>query len=94
MSESSTPSHPASASKAESAPVPGNAPVEFRGDIGDDVSIKRKLLTGLALILALASIYAGMLGLGRAVQIALAAVATAAIFVALKRTRRPPDASA
>ena len=49
--------------------------------------VKRQLLMGAALLLALASIYAGMLEAGRAIQVALAALAAACVFVGFRTGR-------
>jgi hypothetical protein len=46
--------------------------------------VKRRMFMGAALFLALASIYSGLLGAPRLVQVALAAIAAACVFVAFK----------
>jgi hypothetical protein len=46
-------------------------------------SLRRKLLMGAALLLALTSIYAGVFNVGRLAQIVLAAGATMAVVLAL-----------
>lgn len=46
-------------------------------------SVRRKLLMGAALLLALTSIYAGVFNVGRLAQIVLAAGATMAVVLAL-----------
>lgn len=46
-------------------------------------SVRRKLLMGAALLLALTSIYAGVFNVGRVAQIVLAAGATMAVVLAL-----------
>ena len=51
-------------------------------------SVRRKLLIGAALLLALASIYAGVFNVGRLAQIVLAAGATMAVVLALTSSRR------
>jgi hypothetical protein len=57
-------------------PVPTIPPAE-------PAEIRRKLLFGLALILAMLSMYAGLFGWGPFVQYALASGATAAVLIAL-----------
>jgi hypothetical protein len=49
---------------------------------------RRKLLIGAALLLALASIYAGVFNVGRVAQIVLAAAATMAMVLALTSNNR------
>jgi hypothetical protein len=49
--------------------------------------VKRQLLMGAALLLALASIYAGMLESGRLIQVVLAALAAACVFVGFRTGR-------
>ncbi len=58
------------------------------GDDFDPVVFARKIYTGLALVLAIFSVYAGMLG-WRTIQIVLATAATIAV-VGLVRARRDP----
>ena len=49
----------------------------------DPAEIRRKLLFGVALVLALASVYAGLLEWGRALQFGFAGLAVAAVLIAL-----------
>jgi hypothetical protein len=49
----------------------------------EPAEIRRKLLFGVALILALASVYAGLLGWGRVLQYGLSALAVATVLIAL-----------
>jgi hypothetical protein len=59
------------------------------GDAGaTEESVRRKLLMGAALLLALASIYAGVFNVGRLAQIVLAAGATMAVVLAMTSNRR------
>ena len=51
-------------------------------------SVRRKLLMGAALLLAMASIYAGVFNVGRLAQIVLAAGATMAVVLALTSSNR------
>ncbi len=51
-------------------------------------SLRRKLLMGAALLLALTSIYAGVFNVGRLAQIVLAAGATMAVVLALTSGNR------
>lgn len=51
-------------------------------------SVRRKLLMGAALLLALTSIYAGVFNVGRLAQIVLAAGATMAVVLALTSGNR------
>jgi hypothetical protein len=69
-------------------PVP--APGHGRADDARaaDESVRRKLLMGAALLLALTSIYAGVFNVGRLAQIVLAAGATMAMVLALTSRRR------
>lgn len=53
-----------------------------------DESVRRKLLMGAALLLALTSIYAGVFNVGRLAQIVLAAGATMAVVLALTSGNR------
>jgi hypothetical protein len=46
--------------------------------------VRRRLFMGAALFLALASIYAGLLGFPRATQVGLAVVAVVCVIVALR----------
>lgn len=55
------------------------------------VGIRRHLLFGLALLLAFASMYAGVLGQGRVVQYALAIAAALVALVALSMTASNPQ---
>ncbi len=70
---------------------PGSAvPHAARADApgAAEESVRRKLLIGIALLLALASIYAGVFNVGRLAQIVLAAAATMAVVLALTSSRR------
>ena len=60
-------------------------------DDGDsDQPVKRKMLIGVALMLAMGSIYAGLLDAGRLAQVTLATGATIAVVWALtSRPHRP-----
>ncbi|MEO5823735.1 MAG: hypothetical protein ABIT71_24785 [Vicinamibacteraceae bacterium] len=49
----------------------------------EPAEIRRKLLFGVALLLAMASVYAGLLGWGRLLQYGLASLALLTVFVAL-----------
>jgi hypothetical protein len=58
--------------------------------------VKRQLLMGAALMLAFASIYAGVFDAGRAIQVGLAAIATACVLLAVRigqsgRSADPPS---
>jgi hypothetical protein len=72
---------------SESVP-PSSRSIEESARLAGDPSVRRKLLTGLALILALGSIYSGMLGV-RAVQLVLAAAAMIAVASALMTRSHP-----
>ena len=50
--------------------------------------MRRKLLMGAALLLAMTSIYAGVFNVGRVAQLVLAAAATMAVVLALTGNRR------
>ena len=52
--------------------------------------IRRKLLFGVALVLALASVYVGLLLQSRALQYTLAGLAVLVVFIALLTGARPP----
>jgi hypothetical protein len=70
------------AGRVESAPMeeqppPRQHPTSEPGDV------KRKLFFGAALLLAMASMYAGLLGAGRVVQYGLALVALVVVAVAM-----------
>jgi hypothetical protein len=62
----------------------------------EPAEIRRKLLFGVTLLLALASVYAGLLGWGPVVQYGLAALAVLTVLIALisgaTGPPRPPDA--
>ena len=62
----------------------------------EPAEIRRKLLFGVTLLLAIASVYAGLLGWGPVVQYGLAALAVVTVLVALisgaTGPPRPPDA--
>ena len=53
--------------------------------------VKRHLLFGLALLLAFGSMYAGVLGLGRAIQYGLAIGGAIAAIIALSMTASNPQ---
>jgi hypothetical protein len=64
------------------------APPPTRPDEGvSEESVKRKMLIGVALLLAMASIYAGVLDAGRLAQVTLATGATIAVVWALTQRR-------
>jgi hypothetical protein len=66
------------------APSPTPSPSGRPDDLGAaEESLRRKLLMGAALLLALTSIYAGVFNVGRLAQIVLAAGATMAVVLAL-----------
>jgi hypothetical protein len=81
MSEPVQPTH----SGPPMTPQPGPPPSSPRaGDpSATEESVRRKLLMGAALLLALTSIYAGVFNVGRLAQIVLAAGATMAVVLAL-----------
>ena len=85
----STPPTPSPASSVPVSSVPASpVPPSVRPGVSgapgvDEDSIRRKLLMGAALLLALASIYAGVFNVGRLAQIVLAAGATIAVVLAL-----------
>jgi hypothetical protein len=59
-------------------------------DRASEEPVKRKMLMGVALLLAMASIYAGLLDAGRLAQVTLATGATIAVVWALtSRPHRP-----
>jgi hypothetical protein len=62
----------------------------------EPAEIRRKLLFGVALLLAMASVYAGLLGWGRVLQYGLAGLAMLTVLIALisgaTGPPRPPDA--
>ena len=64
----------------------------------EPAEIRRKLFFGVALLLALASVYSGLLGWGRVLQYGLAGLAVLTVLVALisgaAGPPRPPDAPA
>ena len=70
---------------------PAVPPPPRPADDGDsDQPVKRKMLMGVALMLAMASIYAGLLEAGRLAQVTLATGATIAVVWALtSRPHRP-----
>ena len=79
---------PVSMSTSKQPPEPG-ARVREEAEADADAALvaarlKRQLLMGAALLLALASIYLGMLGAGRAVQIVLAAFAAACVVIGFR----------
>jgi hypothetical protein len=91
MSEPARPVHPVS----PGAPVPPATPVTpssrpERAGAAEE-PLRRKLLIGAALLLALASIYAGVFNVGRVAQIVLAAAATMAMVFALTSNNRRRD---
>jgi hypothetical protein len=61
----------------------------------EPAEIRRKLLFGVALVLAMASVYAGLLGWGRVLQYGLAGLAVLTVLIALVSGAtgppRPPD---
>jgi Flp pilus assembly protein TadB len=72
---------------------PGQTPGKQPSSRADDPaaaeeSLRRKLLMGAALLLAMASIYAGVFNVGRLAQIVLAAGATMAVVLALTSGNR------
>ena len=81
----STPPTPSPSSSVPASSVPPSLPPTGRpGASGvDEDSVRRKLLMGAALLLALTSIYAGVFNVGRVAQIVLAAGATMAVVLAL-----------
>ena len=93
----STPPTPSPASSVPVASVPASSvPPSVRPGVAgapgvDEDSIRRKLLMGAALLLALASIYAGVFNVGRLAQIVLAAGATIAVVLALTSGSRRRD---
>jgi hypothetical protein len=71
---------------AEAPTPPADAPVSDRyrsSEPSEPAEIRRKLLFGVALVLAMASVYAGLLGWGRLLQYGLAGVAVLTVFAAL-----------
>jgi hypothetical protein len=87
----------------ESTPAPPvppdpDAPVSDRyrsWTPSEPAEIHRKLLFGVALVLALASVYAGLLQWGRLVQYGLATLALVVVVVALvSGAQGPPGAAA
>lgn len=89
MSEPVQPTQPAQSDGRSvpppSVPPPSRAlpPVRPGDSGGSEEALRRKLLMGAALLLALASIYAGVFNVGRLAQIVLAAGATMAVVLAL-----------
>jgi hypothetical protein len=86
MSEPVQPTQPDQAAQSgRSVPPPTGARPPVRPDDsgGSEEAVRRKLLMGAALLLALASIYAGVFNVGRLAQIVLAAGATMAVVMAL-----------
>jgi hypothetical protein len=81
----SGPSGPSSPfGRSGSAGPSGSSSSGRPGDAGaTEDSVRRKLLMGAALLLALTSIYAGVFNVGRLAQIVLAAGATMAVVLAL-----------
>ena len=51
----------------------------------DPADVKRKLFFGVSLVLAMGSMYAGILGAGRVIQYGLAVAALIAVVVAVAR---------
>jgi hypothetical protein len=93
MSEPVQPTQPGSPTPAPTpASVPPALPIprsgRAEGPGADEESVRRKLLMGAALLLALASIYAGVFNVGRVAQIVLAAGATMAVVLALTSNKR------
>jgi hypothetical protein len=82
-------SAPATSGSVTSAPPPSATPLGRPGDSGAaEDPLRRKLLIGAALLLALASIYAGVFNVGHLAQIVLAAGATMAVVLALTSGNR------
>jgi hypothetical protein len=78
------PTHPAV--EASSAPPPDDEPVSDRyrsHTPAEPAEIRRKLLFGVALVLSLVSVYAGLLEWGRVLQFAFAGLAVATVLIAL-----------
>jgi hypothetical protein len=68
------------------APPAGEEPVSDRYRSftpSEPAEIRRKLLFGAALLLAMASVYAGLLGWGRVLQYGLAGLAVLVVLIAL-----------
>jgi hypothetical protein len=74
-------------------PAPSVTPPPGRPDDprAAEESLRRKLLMGAALLLAMTSIYAGVFNVGRLAQIVLAAGATMAVVLALTSRRQRRD---
>lgn len=90
MSESVQPTQSGSPAPPPSGPSGPFGPIGPSGRSGRpedpraiEESLRRKLLMGAALLLALTSIYAGVFNVGRLAQIVLAAGATMAVVLAL-----------
>jgi hypothetical protein len=71
-------------------PPPSGPQTSGRADdpVAAEESLRRKLLMGAALLLAMTSIYAGVFNVGRLAQIVLAAGATMAVVLALTSGNR------
>ena len=83
-------SEPANPAPAPAAPAPAEAPAEppvpdrFRSnEPAEPGEIHRKLLFGGALVCALVSVYAGLLGWGKVLQYGFAGLAVITVFAAL-----------
>jgi hypothetical protein len=74
------PVRPAPATPADDEPISDR----YRSSApSEPAEIRRKLLFGVALLLALASVYAGLLGWGRVLQYGLAGLAVLTVLIAL-----------
>jgi hypothetical protein len=94
MSEPVPPVRPASPVSSPPTPPPSVSPPKVTSsgrpeDAGSaEDALRRKLLMGAALLLAMTSIYAGVFNVGRVAQIVLAAGATMAVVLALTSGNR------
>jgi len=74
------PVRPAPATRVDDEPISDR----YRSSTpSEPAEIRRKLLFGVALLLALASVYAGLLGWGRVLQYGLAVLAVLTVLIAL-----------
>lgn len=74
------PVRPAPATRVDDEPISDR----YRSSTpSEPAEIRRKLLFGVALLLALASVYAGLLGWGRVLQYGLAGLAVLTVLIAL-----------
>jgi hypothetical protein len=69
---------------ATTEPSPRPAQGEDAEAIAIASKVKRQVLMGAALLLALASIFAGVIAVGRAIEYGLAALATVCVLLALR----------